>query len=147
MRSPFASIHTDSAVNRISVNSSGLIAIPLDNRNVRLYDVNGQRMGRLPRSSRLGHSRMVCSAAWSDDTKPNLFTSGFDKATLGWDIQPRDNTKEADVTSTTGGLYNQSSSGGVFGSGPGEPGSRLSLGLRGTKDLLSLKEPPVIHSY
>lgn len=146
MRSPFASIHTDSAVNRISVNSSGLIAIPLDNRNVRLYDVNGQRMGRLPRSSRLGHSRMVCSAAWSDDTKPNLFTSGFDKATLGWDIQPRDNLKELDASSTSGGILNQSG-GGAFGSGSGDQGARLSLGLRGTKDLLSLKEPPVIHSY
>ena len=64
---------------------SSIIAIPFDNRNVRLYDMNGQRIGRLPRSSRQqGHSRMVCCTAWSeggpvDEAKPNLFTCGFDR--------------------------------------------------------------------
>ncbi len=33
---------------------------------------------------------MVCCTAWSpEDTKPNLFTCGFDRMTLGWSIQPR----------------------------------------------------------
>ena len=36
---------------------SGLVAIPFDNRNVRIYDLNGNRIARLPRSSRQGHSR------------------------------------------------------------------------------------------
>ena len=61
----------------------------------RLYDMNGHRVGRLPRSSRQqGHSRMVCCTAWSEpnpeDTKPNLFTCGFDRVILGWSIQRRE---------------------------------------------------------
>ena len=55
------------------------LAIPFDNRNVRIYDMSGQRAGRLPRSSRQGHARMVCACSWSDDTTPNLFTCGFDR--------------------------------------------------------------------
>ena len=34
MRAPITSIQTSSAVNRLSVSSSGLIAIPQDNRHV-----------------------------------------------------------------------------------------------------------------
>ena len=34
---------------------------------------------------------MVCACAWSDDTTPNLFTCGFDRVTLGWSVQPREN--------------------------------------------------------
>lgn len=68
--------------------------------------MNGQRIGRLPRSSRQqGHSRMVCCTAWSEpnpeETKPNLFTCGFDRVILGWSIQRRENTsvKDADIAS------------------------------------------------
>ena len=104
MRSPLVSINVDSAVNRLAISGSGVIAIPLDNRNVRLYDSNGQRLGRLPRSSRQGHSRMVCSTVWSDDTKPNLFTCGFDKVVLGWDIEPRENAKENEGSGPASGI-------------------------------------------
>ena len=47
------------------------------------------------RSSRQGHARMVCACAWSDDTTPNLFTCGFDRVTLGWSVQPRENQQTA----------------------------------------------------
>lgn len=89
MRSPLATIRADSAVNRLSVSSSGVIAIPHDNRHVRLFDLTGQRLARLPRSSRQGHSRMVASTVWLDDmsASPNLFTCGFDRRVLGWSIQ------------------------------------------------------------
>ena len=41
------------AVCRISVSPSlNMIAIPHDNRHIRLYDINGVRIGRLPRSNR-----------------------------------------------------------------------------------------------
>ena len=90
MRSPVATIQSDSAVNRLAVSANGLLAIPFDNRNVRIYDMSGQRAGRLPRSSRQGHARMVCACAWSDETTPNLFTCGFDRVTLGWSVQPRE---------------------------------------------------------
>lgn len=53
MRTPVAMIQSGSSVNRLSVSpSSGLIAIPFDNRNVRIYDLSGNRVARLPRSSR-----------------------------------------------------------------------------------------------
>lgn len=52
MRSPLATIRSDSAVNRIAVSAAGVIAIPHDNRQVRLFDLNGQRIVRLPRSSK-----------------------------------------------------------------------------------------------
>jgi WD40 repeat protein len=97
MRTPVATIQSDSSVNRISVSqSSGLIAIPFDNRNVRIYDLSGNRIARLPRSSRQGHSRMVCCTAWSEETKPNLFTCGFDRMTLGWNVTSRDHGAKED---------------------------------------------------
>ncbi|XP_077415320.1 WD repeat-containing protein 37-like isoform X2 [Vanacampus margaritifer] len=53
MRSPIATIRTDSAVNRISVSASQrIIALPHDNRQVRLFDMSGVRLARLPRSNR-----------------------------------------------------------------------------------------------
>lgn len=92
MRSPVATIRADSAINRLSVSSNGVIAIPHDNRHVRLFDLNGQRLARLPRSSRQGgqgHSRMVSCVAWADDhsNNINLFTCGFDRRVLGWSVQ------------------------------------------------------------
>ncbi|KPP72105.1 WD repeat-containing protein 37-like, partial [Scleropages formosus] len=54
MRSPIATIRTDSAVNRISIS---------------------------------GHRRMACSTAWSDDNPScNLFSCGFDRQAIGWNI-------------------------------------------------------------
>lgn len=92
MRSPVATIRADSAINRLSVSSNGVIAIPHDNRHIRLFDLNGQRLARLPRSSRQGgqgHNRMVSCVAWSNDhlNHINLFTSGFDRRVLGWSVQ------------------------------------------------------------
>lgn len=52
IRSPLATIRADSAVNRLSVSSIGIVAIPYDNRQIRLYDLSGQRLARLPRTSR-----------------------------------------------------------------------------------------------
>lgn len=52
MRSALATIRTDSSVNRLAVSTGGIIAIPHDNRQIRLFDLNGQRVARLPRTSR-----------------------------------------------------------------------------------------------
>nr|CAD7434181.1 unnamed protein product [Timema monikensis] len=90
MRSPLATIRTDSAANRLSVSSSGVVAIPHDNRQVRLFDLGGQRIARLPRTSRQGHRRMVCSVAWGEDSTNlscNFFSCGFDRLILGWSVQ------------------------------------------------------------
>lgn len=86
MRSALTTIRLDSAVNRISVSSGGIIAIPHDNRHIRLFDLNGQRLARLPRTSRQGHRRMVSSVAWHEDMTMNLFSSGFDRRVIGWSI-------------------------------------------------------------
>ncbi|XP_017912829.1 PREDICTED: WD repeat-containing protein 37 isoform X2 [Capra hircus] len=88
MRSPIATIRTDSAINRINVCvGQKIIALPHDNRQVRLFDMSGVRLARLPRSSRQGHRRMVCGSAWSEDHPVcNLFTCGFDRQAIGWNI-------------------------------------------------------------
>ncbi|WAR04299.1 WDR37-like protein [Mya arenaria] len=88
MRSPLATMRMDSSVNRLCVSQSqNIIAIPHDNRHIRLYDLNGNRIGRLPRSNRVGHSKMVCSVAWADENPLcNMFSCGFDRQVLGWHI-------------------------------------------------------------
>uniref|UniRef100_A0A8C8DXD3 WD repeat-containing protein 37 n=1 Tax=Oryzias sinensis TaxID=183150 RepID=A0A8C8DXD3_9TELE len=88
MRSPIATIRTDSAVNRISVSvNQKIIALPHDNRQVRLFDMSGVRLARLPRSNRQGHRRMVCCSIWCEDNSTcNLFTCGFDRQAIGWNI-------------------------------------------------------------
>ena len=53
MRSPLATIRGDAAINRLDVSAANVIALPFDNRHIRLYDLNGQRIARLPRSNRL----------------------------------------------------------------------------------------------
>ncbi|XP_060940486.1 WD repeat-containing protein 37-like [Limanda limanda] len=88
MRSPIATIRTDSAVNRISVSvNQRIIALPHDNRQVRLFDMSGVRLARLPRTNRQGHRRMVCCSAWCEDNAScNLFSCGFDRQAIGWNI-------------------------------------------------------------
>ncbi|TSK16022.1 WD repeat-containing protein 37 [Bagarius yarrelli] len=88
MRSPIATIRTDSAVNRISVSANQrIIALPHDNRQVRLFDMTGVRLARLPRSNRQGHRRMVCCSVWNEENQAcNLFTCGFDRQAIGWNI-------------------------------------------------------------
>ncbi|XP_030369774.1 WD repeat-containing protein 37 [Scaptodrosophila lebanonensis] len=94
MRSALATIRTDSSVNRLAVSTGGIIAIPHDNRQIRLFDLNGQRVARLPRTSRQGHRRMVSSVAWAEEPHMNcdLFSCGFDRRVFGWSIVlPKDN--------------------------------------------------------
>uniref|UniRef100_T1J3Q0 WD repeat-containing protein 37 n=1 Tax=Strigamia maritima TaxID=126957 RepID=T1J3Q0_STRMM len=90
LRSPLATIRSDASANRLSVSNQQVLAVPMDNRHVRLYDINGNRLARLPRGSRQGHRRMVCAAAWLDESpayvRTNLFTCGFDRLVLGWQI-------------------------------------------------------------
>lgn len=94
MRSALATIRLDSAVNRLAVSTRHhVISIPHDNRQVRLYDLQGQRIARLPRVNQRGHRRMVCGTAWADDPQGtqsgiNLFTCGFDRQVLGWKYIP-----------------------------------------------------------
>nr|XP_039263656.1 WD repeat-containing protein 37-like [Styela clava] len=90
MRSAIATMRFDSPVNRLSVNQKGVIAIPHDNRQIRLFDMSGVRLARLPRD-RSYHRRMVSSTAWVDSAhssghKTKLLTAGWDKVVLGWAV-------------------------------------------------------------
>ena len=87
MRSPLANIHFESAINKLGVFKNNLIAIPLENRNVRVFDASGSRFCRLPRSQ---HERMVTCAAFAPNhTSSNtiqLFTCAFDRKVCSWNL-------------------------------------------------------------
>ncbi|KAI6235872.1 WD repeat-containing protein 37 [Aphelenchoides besseyi] len=92
MRSPNASSRFESGVNRLGASKHNVIAAPLDNRNVFIVDLNGNRIGRLHRGN--GHSSLVTAAIWLDDVESitnetnqiNLLTSGIDKNVFGWKV-------------------------------------------------------------
>lgn len=103
MRSPLANIHVESPINKLGVNSQGtMMAIPLENRTVRLYDSNGTRLCRLPRSH---HERMVTCVAFaplSSSSTPSpasspfsghMFTAGFDRRVCWWSLSPEKTDK------------------------------------------------------
>lgn len=71
MRSPLITISMESGINKLSVSQQhNLFTIPLDNRNVRIYDINGNRICRLSRDS---HNRMVTCATWLNNQSPIMF--------------------------------------------------------------------------
>ena len=63
---------------------------------------------------------MVCATAWSEsDTRPNLFTCGFDRMTLGWSVTSRDAGDHAGgggVTAGGGGVARGVAAGVIGGS-------------------------------
>ena len=87
MRSPLTTICVEAPINKLAVSQQhNVIAIPLDNRHVRIFDTNGNRVCRLPRNH---HDRMVTCAAWSllgTSTNLHLFTSAFDRRVCAWSI-------------------------------------------------------------
>jgi WD40 repeat protein len=86
MRSPTSAIRLNIAANRISICNAKL-AIPLDNRNIYIYDLNGNRMTRIPRTTGKCHHRLVSACAWlTDNQLNNLITCGFDKQIIGWRV-------------------------------------------------------------
>ena len=54
MRSPLDSVRLDCGINRISVSHGNrpILAVPLDNRHLKLYDLSGSRLAQLPRRQR-----------------------------------------------------------------------------------------------
>ena len=95
MRAPLTNIQTQSAVNRLDVSTAGLIAIPQDNRQVVIHDLNGQKLSRLPRDTAKSHHRMVSAVCWTANegasdawrSKANLFSAGFDRKAFGWSVR------------------------------------------------------------
>ena len=127
MRSPLITISMESTINKLSVSQQhNLITIPLDNRNVRIFDVNGNRICRLSRDS---HSRMVTCAAWL--AQPSLFDSlgggsggGCSSGTTGGGGGGGNAAGSSSVPcSTASGSSQGSTSGGGGGGGGGGSGS------------------------
>ena len=53
MRYPVASIRLDCGINRIAVSHDHhVLAVPMDNRHIRLYDLGGNRIANLPHRNR-----------------------------------------------------------------------------------------------
>lgn len=100
MRSPVFSVNVNSGINRIcavksacctqeanlpSATSStcSYICAPLDNRDIKIYNMQGERVLRFPRNSRslVGHRRLVTSVAAHSNL---LFSASFDKSINFW---------------------------------------------------------------
>lgn len=106
-------VDEDHLIFRLSITSNNLLALPQDNGKVRLFDVTGRRLARLPHSHRLvgttaemkksfyllkaegftgwcvsqGHRKTVLASAWCEDNQnANLFTASFDRKAIGYYI-------------------------------------------------------------
>lgn len=86
MRSPVCSIGLNASVNRLctsinTLNNEVILCLPLDNRDIKFYSLNGERLHRFPRTNRIGHKRLVTSVASCDDY---ILSASFDKQVLCW---------------------------------------------------------------
>lgn len=82
MRYPVASIRLDCGVNRISVShDKHVLAVPLDNRHIRLYDLGGNRIANLPHRNRkvtlCVHTHIICTGTTFGVIYGNTMTNRF----------------------------------------------------------------------
>lgn len=84
-------------MNKLSISTSGMVAVPQDNRHVCIYDISGNKLARLPRESGKCHMRMVSSVVWAGEGdrdnwkgKANLFSVGFDRVAMGWRVKSKE---------------------------------------------------------
>jgi WD40 repeat protein len=105
MRSPVCTINVNSGVNRIcsinlnnnESNETTYLALPLDNRDIKIYNLNGERVLRMARNDRVGHRRLVTSLASYSNL---LFSSSFDKMINCWSIYTNPSTSSKSSSST-----------------------------------------------
>ena len=50
-------------VNKVSISTSGMVAVAQDNRQVHIYDISGAKIARLPRDQGKCHA-VLCSPPW-----------------------------------------------------------------------------------
>jgi len=91
-RQPTQTIRCSAAVGRFSLSpKTSTLAIPLHDRNIRICDTKGVRVGNL-RSSKLGHKGMVTATAWAMDESV-LFSCGvspiYQTRILAWSQQKK----------------------------------------------------------
>ena len=116
MKQAQCQINLNSSINRLCTQQNPLtneivLCLPLDNRDIKLYTLNGERIARLPRSSRLGHKRMITSIC----SKNNLLLSAsFDKQAICWSIDynsiSKQNQKSSTLASTVQNKQNSNAS-------------------------------------
>ena len=88
----------------------GLIAVPQDNRQIYVHDLNGHKLTRLPRDSTKSHHRMVSAVCWAPDAEPvenwrskaNLFSAGFTDHPNAILSKPAENRLAFDLQFSTG---------------------------------------------
>ncbi|GMT19069.1 hypothetical protein PFISCL1PPCAC_10366, partial [Pristionchus fissidentatus] len=84
MRTAYSNVRLSSPPNHISVGSvNNLIAVPLDNAHVCIYDLNGQRL-----LHRRCHTRLATCTSWSDGS--TLLTGGFDRLLISWKVSTKE---------------------------------------------------------
>ena len=66
-----------------SANSDTFLCLPLDNRNIKVYNLSGDRVLRLPHSNLVGHRRLVTSLASHGSL---LLSASFDKTVNCWSL-------------------------------------------------------------
>jgi WD40 repeat protein len=69
---------------RISVaNSSGLIAVPCDDKRVRVFDLSGAKRAKMRNEDKQGHRAAVTCAVWSADESV-LLSGSWDRSVQAW---------------------------------------------------------------
>jgi WD40 repeat protein len=94
MRSPLFTINVNSGVNRICTMTTDdtYICLPLDNRDIKVYNLQGERVLRLPRTNRIGHKRLVTSLASCGNL---LVSASFDKQINCWSFDSNSQTAKS----------------------------------------------------
>lgn len=115
MRSPVSTINTNSGVNRIcTMNINGaqsnesLLCVPLDNRDVKIYNLRGERVMRMPRNNRIGHNRLVTSLTSYNNL---LLSASFDKSINCWSIDNNQSKSSASSNSYKFSINNKENNG------------------------------------
>lgn len=85
MRTPLSMIRTRASANRIALSPGGnVLAAPLDNGRIELYDLQGNCLARLFRDGQRRGHRMATCAAWCSSA--TLFTAGLDALVTEWSV-------------------------------------------------------------
>ncbi len=107
MRSPVATISPNSGINRLCTmptESDTFICLPLDNRDVKVYNLQGERVLRMPRTNRIGHQRLVTSLTCY---KNLLISASFDKNVNIWSVDPVHSKSINSIGTTSSGATNK----------------------------------------
>ncbi|KAN0000468.1 hypothetical protein ACTFIZ_000901 [Dictyostelium cf. discoideum] len=78
------SIRCPFGINRLSVSpNTNSIAIPQDDGRISVYDIYGNRKGKMRDQYKYGHKQMATSTSWSFDDSV-IFSAGFDRKAICW---------------------------------------------------------------